>query len=112
MLLMLLILLILHKFTYLGGYKILKSILPEVIVPDLTDCELKPYVAKDTPGIKTPPPQVPELNLEEAEIDILDIVAPQHKDLRKYKRLLREAQEKLQAELDAKQDATQDTKQE
>eukprot|EP01128_Nolandella_sp_AFSM9_P008158 TRINITY_DN4719_c0_g1_i1.p1 TRINITY_DN4719_c0_g1~~TRINITY_DN4719_c0_g1_i1.p1 ORF type:complete len:161 (-),score=44.29 TRINITY_DN4719_c0_g1_i1:253-735(-) len=52
---------------------------PVFMVPDLTDCELKPYVAYGTPKVKVPPPEVPKLTLDDIEVDILDIVAPQHK---------------------------------
>lgn len=29
---------------------------PQYVVPDLTDCQLKPYVSAKTPLIKVPPP--------------------------------------------------------
>jgi len=66
-----------------GHFHYQPSKLPEIIVPDLTDFPLKPYVAYNTPLIKTQPPTVPNLNLSEAEVDILDIVAPQHAELRR-----------------------------
>eukprot|EP01125_Pyxidicula_operculata_P001287 TRINITY_DN11188_c0_g1_i1.p1 TRINITY_DN11188_c0_g1~~TRINITY_DN11188_c0_g1_i1.p1 ORF type:complete len:146 (+),score=45.73 TRINITY_DN11188_c0_g1_i1:47-484(+) len=60
--------------------------LPVFVVPDLTDFPLKPYVSYSTPKVKVAPPTVPELNLKESEVDILDIVAPQHKKRREQKR--------------------------
>eukprot|EP01126_Amoeba_proteus_P006014 TRINITY_DN12082_c0_g1_i2.p1 TRINITY_DN12082_c0_g1~~TRINITY_DN12082_c0_g1_i2.p1 ORF type:complete len:143 (-),score=20.62 TRINITY_DN12082_c0_g1_i2:243-671(-) len=58
--------------------------LPVFVVPDLTDFPLKPYVARNTPLIKVSPPSVDKINLDldYAEVDVLDIVAPQHKAMR------------------------------
>jgi len=62
--------------------------LPVLVVPDLTNCELKPYVSYGTPKIKVPPPRLEdlELHLSKTEVDILDIVAPQHKKYRQQKK--------------------------
>jgi hypothetical protein len=51
--------------------------------------QLKPYVAYNSPKpAKVPPPSVNDLvfNLEASEVDVLDIVAPQHKRWREDKR--------------------------
>lgn len=51
--------------------------------------QLKPYVAHNSPKPpKVAPPSVDDLvlNLESAEIDIMDIIAPQHKKLREQRR--------------------------
>jgi len=76
----------LGKIDSKGHFTLDAKKLPVFIVPDLTDFELKPYVAYGTPKIKVPPPKVPELNLAETEVDILDIVAPHHKKLREERR--------------------------
>jgi large subunit ribosomal protein L41 len=73
-----------------GHFHYQESKLPEIVVPDLTDFPLKPYVAYNTPLIKTPQPTVPHLNLSESEVDILDIVAPQHASLRRAKQAVAE----------------------
>lgn len=43
---------------------------------------MKPYVSHNTPKIKVQVPSVPVLDLAQAEVNILDIVAPHHKKLR------------------------------
>eukprot|EP01127_Copromyxa_protea_P006391 TRINITY_DN16228_c0_g1_i1.p1 TRINITY_DN16228_c0_g1~~TRINITY_DN16228_c0_g1_i1.p1 ORF type:complete len:149 (-),score=42.81 TRINITY_DN16228_c0_g1_i1:23-469(-) len=77
--------------------------LPVLVVPDLTDCELKPYVAHNSPQVpKVAPPSVNDLflDLQNSEVDILDIVAPQHKKIRaeKRKQLFKEIEQGQQQE--------------
>eukprot|EP01129_Flabellula_baltica_P007692 TRINITY_DN3006_c0_g1_i1.p1 TRINITY_DN3006_c0_g1~~TRINITY_DN3006_c0_g1_i1.p1 ORF type:complete len:150 (-),score=49.35 TRINITY_DN3006_c0_g1_i1:20-469(-) len=94
------------KHTSKGRFKIMVSRIPEIVVPDLSDCDLKPYVANNTPKVKVAPPTVPEINLDEIEVDILDIVAPQHKKLRQQKK---ELNEKVSAHLDTKNGNVEET---
>eukprot|EP01124_Arcella_intermedia_P007271 TRINITY_DN1440_c0_g1_i1.p1 TRINITY_DN1440_c0_g1~~TRINITY_DN1440_c0_g1_i1.p1 ORF type:complete len:141 (-),score=50.66 TRINITY_DN1440_c0_g1_i1:35-457(-) len=69
-----------------GRFHMDPSKLPVYYVPDLTDFPLKAYVSYGTPKISVPPPKVPEIDLTKTEIDILDIVAPQHKELREQRK--------------------------
>ena len=51
-----------------GHFQYVAEKLPNIVVPDLTDFELKPYVAYGTALVKTAPPTLPELKLNEAEV--------------------------------------------
>jgi len=78
-----------------GHFRYNPAKLPVFHVPDLTDCELKPYVAYGTPKLeKVPIPKLADLDLDfsKAEVDLLDIIAPHHKRLRLAKK---QAQESL-----------------
>lgn len=45
------------KRTRKGGYVVdWENKVPIYMVPDLEDCELKPYVSPHTPKVKVPPP--------------------------------------------------------
>mmetsp|Transcript_18368 Transcript_18368/g.46697 ORF Transcript_18368/g.46697 Transcript_18368/m.46697 type:complete len:116 (-) Transcript_18368:47-394(-) len=47
------------RINSLGRFKVVDEKLPIYQVPDLEGFELKPYVAYDTPLVKTPPPKLP-----------------------------------------------------
>eukprot|EP01121_Diplochlamys_sp_Union-15-3_P020005 TRINITY_DN7672_c0_g1_i1.p1 TRINITY_DN7672_c0_g1~~TRINITY_DN7672_c0_g1_i1.p1 ORF type:complete len:156 (+),score=23.60 TRINITY_DN7672_c0_g1_i1:66-533(+) len=68
----------LGRHTRRGGYILQKHKMPQVIVPDLTDFKLLPYVSHQTPLIKDSPPTVPQLNIEDIEpgVDLDNILYP------------------------------------
>jgi hypothetical protein len=57
---------------------------------------LKPYVARSTPRIKVPPPKVPDINLEEAEIPLKFILSglKPYQIIRELKKMTEEATKK------------------
>jgi hypothetical protein len=61
---------------------------------------LKPYVARTTPKIKVPPPKVPEINLEEAEIPVKFILSglKGYQIIRELKKMQKEAEQKGEGE--------------
>eukprot|EP01100_Stratorugosa_tubuloviscum_P014713 TRINITY_DN800_c3_g1_i1.p1 TRINITY_DN800_c3_g1~~TRINITY_DN800_c3_g1_i1.p1 ORF type:complete len:207 (-),score=55.71 TRINITY_DN800_c3_g1_i1:155-775(-) len=52
---------LLGRHTKKGGFIIQHYRIPQLVVPDLTDCQLKPYVSKTTPKLKVAPPKQPTL---------------------------------------------------
>jgi len=71
-----------------GHFRYLPRKLPVIVVPDLTDFELKPYVAYGTPKLENVPVlKVKDLDLDlsKSEINILDLISPQHNKQRAAK---------------------------
>mgnify|MGYP001089874665 FL=1 len=57
------------------------------MVPDLTDCPLKPYVAYATPKIKIAPFTAPALDMALCEVDLPRVLYPKaYANLQKLKR--------------------------
>jgi len=83
-----------------GHFKYTPRKLPLIVVPDLTDFELKPYVAYGTPkleSVSVPKVKDLDLDLSKSEIHILDIISPQHNKQRpaKYERAGKEMHDYL-----------------
>eukprot|EP01122_Echinamoeba_exundans_P002785 TRINITY_DN12770_c0_g1_i1.p1 TRINITY_DN12770_c0_g1~~TRINITY_DN12770_c0_g1_i1.p1 ORF type:complete len:165 (+),score=45.07 TRINITY_DN12770_c0_g1_i1:28-522(+) len=79
-----------------GHYQLVESKTPEIVVPDLSNCELKPYVSWETPVFKVPPPQVPQLTVE----DLINSQVPLQRilDSKQYNKQQREAAAKAAVE--------------
>ena len=56
--------------TKFGSYKVVPAKIQELVVPDLTDCELKPYVSKRTEESDSPGPVTGSSLLENIRANI------------------------------------------
>jgi large subunit ribosomal protein L41 len=91
------------KHTSKGRYIIDKRRIPILMIPNLKDCDLKPYVSRTTPQIHVPPPKVPDINLEEAEIPLKFILSglKPYQILRELKKMKEEAIKKGEVGLES-----------